>query len=269
MNVVIENKYSKKYFEIIFKAQYEKRTKGSEEYYEKHHILPKSIWPEYKSLSEYPWNCILLTAKEHFLCHWLLCKCFEDIQHRAKMNWAFHRMAFSKTSKTNRNISSAQYQLARKIHSNNMKGDTHPSKTNPAWMEGISDRVKKSWENADGRRAKTSKWAKRLWAENYEERKENAKKAAIKGGIASAKKTKGKKFQDRGFSGKSNPIAIHWTVVGPDGSVTECYGDLNKYAEKHGLKYDTLKKFGVKNQNTLGHKGHRVFRNGRIKDLDN
>jgi hypothetical protein len=45
-------------------------------YYEKHHILPKSMYPEYKNLSTHPWNCVKLTMREHFLAHWMLAKAF-------------------------------------------------------------------------------------------------------------------------------------------------------------------------------------------------
>ena len=43
------------------------------EYSEQHHILPKSIFPEYQFNSE---NLILLTAKEHYIAHHLLYKAF-------------------------------------------------------------------------------------------------------------------------------------------------------------------------------------------------
>lgn len=45
-------------------------------YTEKHHILPKSMFPEYKSLFKHKWNCIVLTPRQHYLAHWMLAKCF-------------------------------------------------------------------------------------------------------------------------------------------------------------------------------------------------
>jgi hypothetical protein len=49
------------------------RSKGNGNYYEKHHILPKSLFPL--------WSCkkstlVLLTAREHFFCHQLLTKIY-------------------------------------------------------------------------------------------------------------------------------------------------------------------------------------------------
>ena len=49
------------------------RVKGNGNYYEKHHILPKSIFPLWKKRKE---NLVLLTAREHFFCHQLLTKIF-------------------------------------------------------------------------------------------------------------------------------------------------------------------------------------------------
>ena len=148
-----------------------------------------------------------------------------------------------------------------------MKGKLHPSKTDPNWLEKHSARVKKAWDENPDRKLKASNQIKQRWADNYDSLRSAAIINAKKASIASSKLRKGKKFPGTGLSGKENPIAIHWTVIDPDGVVTECYGDLNKYAESHNLKYDTLKKFGVKNQNTTGHKGYRVFKNGRIKDM--
>lgn len=45
-------------------------------YGEKHHILPKAIWPEH---ANNPKNIIKLTAAEHFRAHWYLVKHFEEI----------------------------------------------------------------------------------------------------------------------------------------------------------------------------------------------
>ena len=75
----LSNKYSKCYYNIISKALQADRIKVSRSnknfvYYESHHIIPKSIRPEFKDLKLNPWNKVLLTPKEHFICHLLLTK---------------------------------------------------------------------------------------------------------------------------------------------------------------------------------------------------
>ena len=65
-------------------------------YYEKHHIIPKSFYSgKYASFKSYPWNLVLLTAKEHFIVHKLLVKMYknkDDDKHR-KMVYALRMMS--------------------------------------------------------------------------------------------------------------------------------------------------------------------------------
>ncbi len=75
----LKNKYSNWYYNIIDKALQENRKKLSKihnkyVYYESHHIIPKSINPLFSDLKINPWNKVLLTPKEHFVCHLLLTK---------------------------------------------------------------------------------------------------------------------------------------------------------------------------------------------------
>jgi DNA-directed RNA polymerase subunit RPC12/RpoP len=77
--------YNKIYEIIIKKAQLENRRKLKKSnidyiYYELHHILPKSLFPEISNLNEYPENGVLLTAREHFFCHQLLEKIYPGKQ---------------------------------------------------------------------------------------------------------------------------------------------------------------------------------------------
>lgn len=86
----LKNKYTKWYMQIINKALLENRVKlkycdDNYIYYERHHILPKSIYPEYKSIYKFKWNIVLLTLREHFLCHHLLTKMFSEKSNISKM----------------------------------------------------------------------------------------------------------------------------------------------------------------------------------------
>lgn len=71
--------YLKLYENIIFKANSETRQRDDGMYYESHHIIPRS-WckGEMKYLVKDYRNLVLLTAREHYLCHWLLAKEFVD-----------------------------------------------------------------------------------------------------------------------------------------------------------------------------------------------
>ena len=86
-------KYSKYYFLIIERALRQSRIKLKKDsseyvYYENHHIIPKSLFPEYSNLKENPWNSVLLTAREHYLIHALIWKHFKSLNHPSVNNMA-------------------------------------------------------------------------------------------------------------------------------------------------------------------------------------
>lgn len=69
--------YRRVYCKIIKKAQSENRLKTSGIYYERHHILPKSLFPLWKNKAS---NIVLLTIREHLFCHKLLVKIYPSWQ---------------------------------------------------------------------------------------------------------------------------------------------------------------------------------------------
>ena len=109
--------YKKVYDNIILKAQRENRVKQSSIYYEAHHIVPECMGGEGKTTQwkNHP-NIILLTAKEHFVCHRLLCKIHptED-----KLIYAFWRMSNQKNQhqKSRHTPSGRAYSEARELYS--------------------------------------------------------------------------------------------------------------------------------------------------------
>lgn len=90
-----------------------KKRKMNYVYYEKHHIIPKSCGGTNDKE-----NLILLTAKEHFIAHLLLTKCYEG-EMKIKMCYAFWMMC-NRNSKYNEfnelvKISSSTYQYAKEL----------------------------------------------------------------------------------------------------------------------------------------------------------
>ena len=77
-----ENKYTKIYNGIINRAK-NRRLEG---YKERHHILPQSLGGSNKKE-----NLVHLTAREHFICHWLLIKMTLGSD-KAKMMYALNMM---------------------------------------------------------------------------------------------------------------------------------------------------------------------------------
>jgi hypothetical protein len=89
----LDNKYSRAYQHIIDGAisrnlTTRKQAKHILGYVERHHIIPKCIGG-----SDEQANLVFLTAKEHFICHHLLTKMFDDIDISRKMRFAMNKMA--------------------------------------------------------------------------------------------------------------------------------------------------------------------------------
>lgn len=80
----IDNKYTKCYYSIILAAK--NRPVCEVAYKEKHHIIPRSTGGTNEKE-----NLIDLTAREHFICHWLLTKMTEGLD-RSKMVYALNGM---------------------------------------------------------------------------------------------------------------------------------------------------------------------------------
>ena len=92
----IPNNYHflKRYYKFILNCDIANSAKTKEElgYSEKHHILPTSMFPEYKSFSKYPSNKAILTYRQHIIAHVLLMKVYPN---DVKMVYALNMMLTS------------------------------------------------------------------------------------------------------------------------------------------------------------------------------
>jgi hypothetical protein len=122
---MLTNKYSKLYYTITANAK-QRITAG---YTETHHIIPQSLGG-----SNDIDNLVELTAREHFICHWLLIKMTEG-DHRGKMLYALQGMKAENRyqQRYHTKITSRVYEKYRIEHAENhskiMKG-------RPAWNKG-------------------------------------------------------------------------------------------------------------------------------------
>ena len=86
--------YKRNYYDYINYVKTLNRSKKDGCYYEKHHIIPRSLGGDDSKN-----NLVLLTAREHFLAHYLLWK-FNPCKETA---FAFHTMIYMANSNQNRN----------------------------------------------------------------------------------------------------------------------------------------------------------------------
>lgn len=109
--------YEKIYYAITNRAKEEAkigiRCKSTEAYFEKHHIVPRSL-----NGTNSPDNIALLTAREHFLCHAILVRIYKSgtVEHN-KMLFAFWRMKADPQGKSRRYINSRLYEKYRNEYS--------------------------------------------------------------------------------------------------------------------------------------------------------
>ena len=106
------------------------RKRGNGQYYENHHVLPKSLFPIWKYRSR---NTVLLTAREHFFCHKLLVKIYPC----QEMTAAIWTMANTNKDK----VSSKEYEKLRLKFSQYLK-ESRKGENNPCFGRKLSDKEK-------------------------------------------------------------------------------------------------------------------------------
>jgi len=150
--VFIENKYTKIYHNIIDNAIRQSRIKRRSThrnyvYYENHHIIPRSIGGSDDSS-----NLVLLSAREHFICHYLLCKMFERESYEwHKMVRAFTYM-YASSRAHKRYFNSRLYEAARKdigtIMSESQSGEGN-SQFGTTWVTNVELRDCRKVDSSD------------------------------------------------------------------------------------------------------------------------
>jgi len=115
------SKYEKWYEQIVQRA----KDRVLNDYFERHHILPRSLGG-----LDTPDNLVCLTAREHFICHWLLTK-FTVGEARDKMIYALRMMRANKSGQRySSKITARVYENLKeeyaKIHGMSFSGQNNP-----------------------------------------------------------------------------------------------------------------------------------------------
>ena len=142
----LPNKYTKWYYKIINRAQARDIVGG---YFEKHHIIPRSLGGDNRKE-----NIVRLTAREHFICHWILHILFPK---NDKLFMAFHMMCLVSSQNQKRYTPSSRIVEYAKIErSKRMKGkpgywenkkrpdisgENHPTFKKPSLKTRISEKL--------------------------------------------------------------------------------------------------------------------------------
>ena len=110
----LNNKYTRWYYNIINSRKV--NILFDVDYGEKHHIIPKSMGGSNRKD-----NIVKLTAREHFIVHWLLTKMCSNKDHTIKMLYALGRMRH--TAKDSQRLESRFYEIAKKANQIALKSD--------------------------------------------------------------------------------------------------------------------------------------------------
>ena len=114
------------------------RYKFPNQYFEFHHILPKSLFPLWKDRKS---NIVPLTAREHFFCHQLLTKIYPN---HSTVSALWHLMYRLKYKNVKVKISSREYEKTKKQfsieHSKQQK--ENPSSLGSHWYTNGKENVK-------------------------------------------------------------------------------------------------------------------------------
>ena len=205
--------YQKVYEAIIIKAKSENRQKLKKTdinyvYYENHHILPRCL--NGKNIKE---NLVLLTAREHFICHKLLTYIF---LHNRKIALAFHKMCYSNHNDVY-NVSSKDYAYARELISSIPISEETRKKFNNRipWNKGLTKNTDKRIEKQIDTRLQNLKNG------NFSYKGINNPMYGKKGilcpsfGLKRSSETKQKMKESK--MGKNNPNAGEYEICSSDG----------------------------------------------------
>jgi len=269
------------YLKIISNAKKQNRSKHNGVYYELHHVLPKSIFPNWKNKKS---SLVLLTAREHFFCHQLLTKIYPG---RA-MNYALVRLMYSNNNPNKKEkikISSKEYERIKKLNCyfgidnpnfGNKWSDEQKKKASKAtkeWLKGNRNpNFGNKWSDEQKKNLANKKKNRHFYTNGYNticvidgEEPEGYIKGHHKS--FSPKTEEGKKKQiEKGKKAKhDNNKGLKWfhDSNGKNLMAKECPKGFfpGKYISEERL-------LEMKKKNSLAHKG-KITRNIKIKDIDN
>lgn len=225
--------YKKIYDQIVERAKLRGLNKKKlEGYHEKHHIIPKCLGGTNDND-----NLVLLTGREHCICHYLLWKSNKT---NINLMYSFNAMTFKSKNTKGRNLirlTSKQYELLRKQHNEDvrerMKGRFVSEETKMKIKEArsrqiITDETKQKISVAHKQIVHTEEWNKKvgesLKGYKHSENHINKNRAAHIGKKYSAE-TNAKK----GSKGSTNPSARKCKINNMEFG---CLKDAVKYANE-------------------------------------
>jgi hypothetical protein len=238
----LENKYKRCYYNIINKANQDilDRSTG---YFEKHHIIPKSLGG-----SNAKSNIVKLTAREHFLCHRLLTKFTEGIAKR-KMWFALNFMlSANKNHQRDIVVTSRTYSVIKEKLSQYLSEINLGKKRSDEARLNMSKSRKISHNTPEYRKAASERQSNRT-----PEHRSNLG-AAHKGKTVSSEV---KAYLSTISTGDKNPRALTWRIIFEDGKPDLVIKSLKTWCKENKISYGMVFRTSKVNQYFKGIKAVR------------
>ena len=214
------------------------------EYYERHHAIPKCLGGKDK-------KTVNLTAREHYIAHWLLTKMFKEGTNKRKMLHAFNAMAMNSNGQQ-RNLTSSQYERVRKAYSIAVKEQWK----DPEFRKMKSEKTKEQWKDPEFRKMKSKKAKKQMeeqWKDPEFQKMQNERLKKLwkdpefrKMKSEKAKKQMEEQWKDPGYRKMMNEKnSKSWTFIfnGKEITIT----NLKAWCKKNNLNYLTVRSRIYKN----------------------
>lgn len=253
---IIENKYSRWYEQIVTRAK--TRILSNDTYSERHHVIPKSVGGNNSKD-----NIVVLTAREHFVCHWLLIK-FTTGRFRLKMAAALSMMHRTKNDHMNRYKSvnfSRIYESIKILHSEFASDRNSGRKYSAEAKARMSEAQKKSYRENWTPEMKAKRNAAVAEANRnrvYTDEMRANRSKGLKGIKRSpeycemlSKRSKGKKLPplsaeakkkiSEKTKGANNPRAKTWEIISPEGKLYITTGNLKELCSTLPISMDSIK----------------------------
>lgn len=186
---------------------------------ERHHICPKSMFPEYGDGRRNPWNIVKLTPRQHFIAHWLLWKIYEN----RPMAFAFAMM--TRRGKSGRIFEAAKIAISR-------VGEVCSEETKRKMSEAAKRRFAEGKVMSGDGRKRLSEFARNRSPELRE------KMGAPHRGKTISAEMRAK--QSAALAGEKNPRALRWTLTFEDGSPSQEITGFKAWCRERGLNYTTF-----------------------------
>lgn len=193
-------------------------------YSERHHIYPVCMCEDKTDiLSKY--NIVHLTAREHFICHWLLCKIYKN---NRKLKHALGCF-IQESQAQHRKLTSRQYQTAKMYKTHACTGTKHTDSHRAKNSEANKGR-KLTTEHKNNIRLSKLGQSRPSWVV------EKMVATKMKNPRTASSETKNK--ISKASLGSNNGNAKIWTIKTPTGDIFS--GCLSEIATSIGVPYNKL-----------------------------